>query len=172
MLELAILGFLAEGPVHGYELRKRIAHLSGFARVVSDGSLYPAIKRLERQRLITRTLVQGSAASQRHELHITDGGIAALHALLRDADGQDISDFNRFIVVLAFLSQLPEEQERANVLRRRLEFLAQPGSFFYDGDVPQREADMTDSYRRGMFVVARAHSRAERAWLREMLAAE
>lgn len=41
MLELAILGFLADGPLHGYQLRRRIAHLSGHARPVSDGSLYP-----------------------------------------------------------------------------------------------------------------------------------
>ncbi len=32
MVELAILGFLAEGPLHGYELRRRVARLSGYAR--------------------------------------------------------------------------------------------------------------------------------------------
>ena len=40
------LGFLADGPVHGYVLRRRVAQLSGYARPVSDGSLYPAIDRL------------------------------------------------------------------------------------------------------------------------------
>ena len=45
MLELAILGFLAEGPLHGYELRRKVAQLSGYTRPVSDGSLYPAINR-------------------------------------------------------------------------------------------------------------------------------
>ncbi len=39
MVELAILGFLAEGPLHGYQLRRRVAHLSGYARPVSDGTL-------------------------------------------------------------------------------------------------------------------------------------
>ena len=58
---------------------------------------------------------------------------------------------------------------RDTVLRRRLDFLEQPGSFFYDGDQPLREKDMTDPYRRGLFTIAKAHSRAERAWLREIL---
>lgn len=52
MLELAILGFLAEGPLHGYELRRRVAALSGHTRPVSDGSLYPAINRLARAGLL------------------------------------------------------------------------------------------------------------------------
>ena len=45
----------------------------------------------------------------------------------------------------------------------------QPASCFYGGDRPLRAADMTDPYRRGMFVIARATSRAERAWLLEVL---
>ncbi|CAM5563929.1 PadR family transcriptional regulator [Streptomyces purpurascens] len=39
MLELAILGFLAEGPLPGHELRRRITHLTGYSRPVSDGTL-------------------------------------------------------------------------------------------------------------------------------------
>ena len=43
MLELSILGFLAEEPLHGYELKERINALTGHVRPVSDGALYPAI---------------------------------------------------------------------------------------------------------------------------------
>lgn len=46
MLELSILGFLAEEPLHGYELKARIKALTGHVRPVSDGALYPAITRL------------------------------------------------------------------------------------------------------------------------------
>ncbi|WP_425443523.1 PadR family transcriptional regulator [Streptomyces monashensis] len=42
---LSILGFLCEVPLHGYELRTRIARPTGHARAVSHGTLYPAIKR-------------------------------------------------------------------------------------------------------------------------------
>ena len=35
MLELAILGFLYDTPLHGYELRKRIAALTGHVKPVA-----------------------------------------------------------------------------------------------------------------------------------------
>jgi hypothetical protein len=70
---------------------------------------------------------------------------------------------------LAFLSQLPSVADQHAVLRRRLEFLEQPASFFYDGEQPVRAEEVTDPYRRGMLLTARAISTAERTWLREML---
>ena len=45
-LELAVLGLLHESPLHGYELRKRLNLLLGWTRVLSYGSLYPALKRM------------------------------------------------------------------------------------------------------------------------------
>lgn len=48
MLELAILGFLYDAPLHGYELRKRITALTGHVKPVAESTLYPAIKRLEK----------------------------------------------------------------------------------------------------------------------------
>src|SRR5215831_15058448 len=48
VLELAILGLLKEQPLHGYELKKRLGETLGFLWGVSYGSLYPALRRLER----------------------------------------------------------------------------------------------------------------------------
>lgn len=48
MLELAILGLLKEQPLHGYELKKRLGETLGAFWGVSFGSLYPALRRLER----------------------------------------------------------------------------------------------------------------------------
>ena len=45
-LELAILGLLADTPMHGYELRKRLNLVLGSLRAISYGSLYPALKDL------------------------------------------------------------------------------------------------------------------------------
>ncbi len=170
MLELAILGFLAEGPLHGYQLRHRIAHLFGHARPVSDGSLYPAINRLVGAGLLDRRTEPGASAAHRHTLSLTDAGRCELLRRLRDADGLDISDSTRYFTVLAFLSQVPDTAEQHAVLRRRLEFLEQPASFFYDGDRPLGAEDNDDPYRRGMLTIARATSHAERSWLREVLA--
>jgi DNA-binding PadR family transcriptional regulator len=46
MLELAVLGLLSESPLHGYELRKRLATLLGTFRAFSYGSLYPTLRKL------------------------------------------------------------------------------------------------------------------------------
>ena len=47
-VELAVLGLLHESPMHGYELRKRVSALLGWGRVLSYGSLYPALKQMRR----------------------------------------------------------------------------------------------------------------------------
>ena len=52
MLELAILGVLQEQPLHGYELKKRLSEMLGSFWGVSFGSLYPALRRLERAEAI------------------------------------------------------------------------------------------------------------------------
>ena len=49
MLEIAVLGLLKEQPLHGYELKKRLSETLGFLWGVSYGSLYPALRRLERE---------------------------------------------------------------------------------------------------------------------------
>jgi DNA-binding PadR family transcriptional regulator len=48
VLELAILGLLQEQPRHGYELKKRLSETLGSFWGISFGSLYPALRRLER----------------------------------------------------------------------------------------------------------------------------
>jgi len=56
------------------------------------------------------------------------------------------------------------------VLRRRLAFLEEPTSFFYDGDRPIGAEEVDDPFRQGILTIARATSRAELAWLRDTLA--
>ncbi|MEW1693425.1 PadR family transcriptional regulator [Streptomyces sp. NPDC091265] len=168
MLELAILGFLAEGPLPGHELRSRVARLTGFSRPVSDGSLYPAINRLSKAGLLERNPAP-DAGSARYVLSLTEAGRAQMLDRLREPADHEITDFTRFLTILAFLSRLPSVADQHAVLRRRLEFLEQPASFFYEGDRPLRAAEVEDPYRRGMILTARATSRAERAWLRDVL---
>jgi DNA-binding PadR family transcriptional regulator len=52
LLEMAMLGVLAEGPLHGYELRKRLVPVLGALRPISFGSMYPALRRLAERGLI------------------------------------------------------------------------------------------------------------------------
>ncbi|MEV6510118.1 PadR family transcriptional regulator [Streptomyces sp. NPDC051642] len=168
MLELAILGFLAEGPLPGHELRRRISDLTGYTRPVSDGTLYPAINRLAKAGLLERR-ADPRAGAGRYMLSLTAAGRADMLERLRKPADHEITDFTRFYTVLSFLSHLPDIAEQHAVLRRRLAFLEEPVSFFYDGDRPLRAEEVADPYRRGLLLTARATSRAERAWLREAL---
>jgi hypothetical protein len=110
-----------------------------------------------------------TAGAARYVLSLTTAGRAEMLQRLRKPADHEITDFTRFYVVLAFLSHLPEVAERHAVLRRRLEFLEEPASFFYDNERPLRAEEIVDPYRRGMLLTARATSRAERTWLRETL---
>ena len=85
-LELAVLGLLHESPLHGYELRKRLNLLLGWGRLLSYGSLYPALKRLLRAGLITEVEATSPGISRRQRItyEISQAG--------RDWFGEQITD--------------------------------------------------------------------------------
>ncbi|MEO3945896.1 PadR family transcriptional regulator [Gorillibacterium sp. CAU 1737] len=52
MIDDVILGILMEGPMSGYDIKRTIDQSVGFFYSASFGSLYPALKRLDEQKLI------------------------------------------------------------------------------------------------------------------------
>ena len=52
-LDMLILKVAALGPVHGYAISKRIQHISSDVLQVQQGSLYPALHRLENRDWLT-----------------------------------------------------------------------------------------------------------------------
>src|ERR1700737_802422 len=52
-LDLLILKIVALGPVHGYAIALRLQHVSRDVVQVPQGSLYPALHRLENRGLLT-----------------------------------------------------------------------------------------------------------------------
>ena len=74
MLELAILGLLKERSMHGYQLSKRLTDsLRGFWRV-SYGSLYPSLKRLERQGAVEQIFDSQEVGRRKNVYRITEHG--------------------------------------------------------------------------------------------------
>ena len=168
VLEFAILGFLFEARLHGYELRKRLAALTGHVRPIADGTLYPAIKRLVETDLVVKNRETGSAAP-RYMLELTAAGRDKLLRMLREPEDVYITDENHWFCLLAFLRHLDDPAAQAAVLRRRLDFLTTPASFFYEGDRPLRAEDFDDPFRSGLMQIARVTSRTELAWLRKTI---
>jgi DNA-binding PadR family transcriptional regulator len=128
VLEIAILGLLNDSPLHGYELRKRLATLLGTFRAFSYGSLYPTLRRLAEAGWISEeapiAAPPGASRSRRGRrvYRLTAEGKEHLADLLADV-GPDAYDDEGFGARLAFFAQTRSDI-RLKILegrRRRVE---------------------------------------------------
>src|SRR5664280_2576828 len=76
VLSLLLLQLLAERESYGYEVVQRL-HEIGLADVL-EGSVYPALARLEREARVSARLVSSSAGPARKYYRPTKAGYAAL----------------------------------------------------------------------------------------------
>ena len=77
----AILGFLIDQPMHGYELKRALSPALPPERRVNDGVLYPLLKRMEAEGLIRGRVERGTARRDRHVFHPTATGRRAFDAM-------------------------------------------------------------------------------------------
>jgi len=104
-LEMAVLGLLHESPLHGYELRKRLNLLLGWTRLLSYGSLYPALKRMLRDGVITEVTNHGTVSlRQRITYQITTAGREMFAHEVTD-DGPSAWEDESFNMRFAFFSR-------------------------------------------------------------------
>lgn len=133
VLDLAILGRLADGSLHGYELRKRIMAGLGVFRTLSFGSLYPRLRSLCERGLLTSTELTDAAgvphalAGRRARIvyELTPEGKEHLSATLAGADPTAWEDEAFDVRFSMFASTDPStrlrilEGRRQRVLERR-----------------------------------------------------
>jgi DNA-binding PadR family transcriptional regulator len=127
VLEIAVLGLLNESPMHGYELRKRLASLLGTFRAFSYGSLYPTLRRLSQAGWISEESpldVSSVTRSRRGKrvYKLTAEGKEHLAELLGEV-GPEAFDEEGFGARLAFFAQTRSDI-RLQILegrRRRVE---------------------------------------------------
>jgi DNA-binding PadR family transcriptional regulator len=110
VLEMAVLGLLHESPLHGYELRKRLNTLLGNLRAFSYGSLYPCLKGLLVEGLVTEEPAPVGAVSRRSKIvyRLTAEGKEHFQELL-DQSGPSSWEDENFGVHFAFFSQTGAE---------------------------------------------------------------
>lgn len=190
MLELAILGLLKEQPLHGYELKKQLGDTLGSLWGISYGSLYPALRRLERDGEIeivepdlpavvipaTGSLAGDLAAARlrrptkparrtRKAYRITTVGDARLSQLLLD-DAAAGDDERTFVLKLAFCRHL-EPAARLELLERRRAALADRLSR------SRRTAPgRGDHYTRSLFEHRAQTTQRDLEWVETLIAAE
>ncbi|MGZ5416756.1 MAG: PadR family transcriptional regulator [Nocardioides sp.] len=170
-LELAVLGLLHETPLHGYELRKRLNTVLGWGRVLSYGSLYPALKKMLKAGWIAEDLSTAPAAASRRQrivYALTTSGEERFRALMAEAGPSAWEDDN-FDVRFAFFSRTDMEirlrilEGRRSRLEERLERVQS------QLNRTQQEMDRyaTELQRHGVESVER-----EVRWLSDMINAE
>jgi DNA-binding PadR family transcriptional regulator len=120
MLELAVLGLLKERTMHGYQLKKRLSETLGGFWQVSYGSLYPALKRLQREGAVEMVFSKEEVGRRKNVYRVTPKGEELFRSLLEETGAEASED--KFQVRLAFFRYLRPET-RIGVLERRRAYL-------------------------------------------------
>jgi DNA-binding PadR family transcriptional regulator len=195
VLELAILGLLKEQPLHGYELKKRLGDTLGFLWGVSYGSLYPALRRLERAGAIeivapgspppvapvpmpaTGSIDGETAAARlrrvpkptrrtRKQYRLTPRGEELFAELLTGDDAPGADEEKTFALKFAFCRHLASDA-RLQLLERRRAGLNERLAQAR-GTAPRRG----DRYLRSLAEHRTESTARDLAWLDELIAAE
>jgi len=98
-LDMLVLKTLAAGPLHGYAIAQRIGQTSRALLQVPQGSLYPALHRLENGGDLAATWVQTESGRDAKVYRLTARGRRRLEREI--ADWQRLSDAIRFVLQTA-----------------------------------------------------------------------
>ena len=188
MLDLAILGLLNDGPLHGYEIRRRLRAQLGLVANVSFGSLYPALARLEKagdlivvegsdleESLPSTGSLSGERAANRAKrivgtrgrrskkiYQLTDGGQATFQSLLNAPPTTD--DQRSFGLRWSFARHLAPHARLALLERRRAQLVQGLGDDSTDPGL--------DEYAQSVVRHAADGVVHDIAWLDELIAVE
>ena len=77
-LDMIVLAALAAGPAHGYAVIEEIRRKSGQAFDLPEGTIYPALHRLEQAGLLSSRWVVAESGRQRRVYTLTQRGGRAL----------------------------------------------------------------------------------------------
>ena len=101
-LDLMILKAVSLGPLHGYGVLLRIQQISGEELVIQQGSLYPALYRLEHQGAIASEWGESENNRKAKFYSLTAAG--------RDRLGQETEKWNRMAGIIGtILGATPEQ---------------------------------------------------------------
>src|SRR2546425_8805249 len=183
MLELAVLGLLKNEPMHGYQLKKSLESL-GAAWQPSFGSLYPALRRLEKTGAVEKVVVEerrsrktrrGSdkpdRTRRRKVYRITDSGESAFRDLLEGEQGAH--EERAFSLKLAFCRYMPPEDRLGLLERRRAHLTERLAQFRSQMKQSMRETkERMDTYTLSLMRHGLDSTESDIRWLDDLIAAE
>ncbi len=119
-LKEAILGILSDGPMTGYEIKHFFRNVIKHFWSVSDGQLYPTLKKMNKEEIISLQVVQQDSTANKHVYSITEKGRQQFEKWLREPVTKFEELKEPFVIKVFFFSKLPREDILGH-LRSQLE---------------------------------------------------
>jgi PadR family transcriptional regulator, regulatory protein PadR len=102
-LDLLILKVVALGPIHGYAIAKRIQQISNEVLCIQQGSLYPALHRLEKRKWLRAEWREADSGREAKFYALTAAGRKQLVA--------EESDWERLSTAIALVMRITEKAD-------------------------------------------------------------
>ena len=169
-LEFALLSLLSQGPLHGYELRKRMTAIYGPFRALSFSVLYPQLRRMLEADLIEESFADSGGLSRRSRIvyDLTQKGRNKISELMQSASPDSFED-EGFEIRFAFFSPTPTKS-RVRILEGRLRRLQEKAEILRD-EVEKSPIGI-DKYLQEWRRHSLDSADREIAWLQEMITTE
>ena len=115
-VQSVLLGFLMKESMTGYDLKKAFSISFSFFSGLSYGSIYPALKKMENQGLISKRLEIQDGTPNRKIYTITEAGKGTFLDSLRSPFAFELPK-STFLMRLFFFAYLPPNERRALALK-------------------------------------------------------
>ncbi len=109
-LREAMLGLLDDGPMTGYEIKQFFRNVIRHFWSVSDGQLYPTLKKMHEDGLISPEVVEQKGTANRHVYSITAKGRERFAQWLREPVTKFEELKEPFVLKVFFFSKLSREE--------------------------------------------------------------
>ncbi len=166
----AILGMLSLGPKAGYDIKKMTEVSIAHFWHESFGQIYPNLRQLEKEMLVTSRLEPQTGARDRRVYTLTDEGEQLFKAWLREPV-EYAPPRNELLLKLFFGDQLPVENVRSKIRAFRREQRARLET--YDGLVTWLRHEFAEHPSLPFWLMTlnygQHHTRALLAWAAESL---
>lgn len=116
-VQSVLLGFLMRKSMTGYDLKKAFSLSFSFFSGLSYGSIYPALKKMEGQGLISKQVEIQDGAPNRKVYTITESGKKSFLEALKGPFAPEHPK-NSFLMRLFFFAHLSPEERRAIALKQ------------------------------------------------------
>jgi DNA-binding PadR family transcriptional regulator len=166
-LKYALLGFLAESPKYGYEIKQKFEGALGNIWSVSYGQLYPTLRRLSELEWVTKKTAPGKKAAEKNIYSLTPKGRKKLDEWLLRPLRSNYKVKDEFTLKFLFFNKLPRETVLEYLRREQVRTIEQRDSFRRALD--SIRGGELDFFLQAIVRKGIVHLEAETRWLEEVM---